>query len=187
MPRENSFSDSDGRSLTPDLELEETTSGAAVPLSPIRGTQSLTNEKMHSLSLTKSRQETALKSPGYMTPKQRFRSAVRKVMALHRTSTIIASRGVGAEPGVDPRRASAELQYGGIKQDCVIQIFDYSSVRNSYGQMTNKEFVDFMEDPRASERESWAKVRWINISGKSWDVIRAMSIKYGVYHCSYLT
>lgn len=92
---------------------------------------------------------------------------------------MLSTRGVGAEPGVDPRRASADLLYGGIKKDCVIELFDYSSVRSSVGRMTNKEFVHLMEDRSASTKESWVKVRWINIGGMSWDVIKAVSIKYG--------
>jgi hypothetical protein len=66
----------------------------------------------------------------------------------------------------DPRRPDADL-HGGIKQDCVIELFDYSAVR---ARMTN--------DPRASKREPWVKVRWTNIGGISWDVIKAVSIKY---------
>lgn len=100
-------------------------------------------------------------------------------MALHRGTNVLTGRGVGAEPGVDPRRASADAQFGGIKQDCVIEVADYSVVRSSFGRMTNREFVNYMNDPAASERESWVKVRWINIGGVSWDVIKAVSIKYG--------
>jgi hypothetical protein len=87
--------------------------------------------------------------------------------------------GVGAEPGVDPRRASADAEYGGIKQECVIEVVDYSAVRSSFGRMTNREFVDLMNNPDASARDPWVKVRWINIAGMSWDVIKAVSIKYG--------
>lgn len=78
---------------------------------------------------------------------------------MHRSTTVIAARGAGAEPGVDPRRASADAQFGSIKQDCVIELVDYSAIRSSFGRMTNKEFVKLMEDPNASEREPWVKVR----------------------------
>ncbi|KAJ7599344.1 hypothetical protein C8J56DRAFT_916485 [Mycena floridula] len=174
MARENSFSDSDGRSLTPDLDEEEQ---GAVPRSPTYR------------SPIQPRVAIAPRSPiqrngtqrATMLPKDRFRSVVRKVMALHRTSSVLASRGVGAEPGLDPRRQSADLQYGGIKQDCVIQIYDYSGVSTSFGKMTNKEFVDLMESPSASQREPWVKVRWINIGGVSWDVIKALSLKYDLH------
>lgn len=116
-----------------------------------------------------------------MHPAHRFRYTVRKVIAMHRGTTVLSGRGVGAEPGVDPRRASADAQYGGIKQDCVIEVADYSTVRSSFGRMTNREFAQFMDDPAASEREPWVKVRWINIGGMSWDVIKAVSLKYDLH------
>jgi len=108
--------------------------------------------------------------------------AVRKVIAMHRGATLLAGRkaGVGAEPGVDPRRVSADVLYSGIRQDCVIEVIDYSSVRCSVGRMTNREFSLLMEDPDSSEREPWVKVRWINIGGLSWDVIKTLSMKYGM-------
>lgn len=117
------------------------------------------------------------------TPKEKFRAAVRKVMAMKRGTSFLASGGgrIGAEPGVNPRRASADLLYGHIRQDCVIEVVDYSAVRSSIGRMTNREFVNLMDDPAASAREPWVKVRWINIGGLSWDVIKAVSLKYGTY------
>lgn len=45
--------------------------------------------------------------------------------------------------------------------------------------MTNREFVNLMYDDNASQREPWAKVRWINIAGISWDVVKAVSLRYG--------
>jgi hypothetical protein len=113
------------------------------------------------------------------SPGDRFRSIVRKVMRLHRTSTWLTSRGVGAEPGVDPRRESATLVYGHIREKCLIEVCDYSSVRSNFGRMTNKEFIEFINDPVASAKEPWVKVRWINIAGISWDVLSAVGIKYG--------
>lgn len=117
-------------------------------------------------------------------------------MAMRRMS-YGASRGfVGAEPGIDPRRESAFISYGHLKQKCLIEVVDYSAVRTSFGRMTNKEFISFLRDGRACEREPWVKVRWINVGGISWDVISALAIKYGklssliffqtrpIYHCS---
>lgn len=112
-------------------------------------------------------------------PIDRFRKVARKVIALHRSATMLSTRGAGAEPGIDPRRASADMHFGGIKQDCVIELFDYSVVRSSFGRMTNKEFIQLLGDKAASKREPWVKVRWINIGGMSWDVIKAVSLKYG--------
>jgi hypothetical protein len=89
--------------------------------------------------------------------------------------------GVGAEPGVDVRRNSAYITYGHIKQRCLIDLVDYSSVRSSSGRMTDREFVNYLNDPNASAREPWVKVRWINIGGLNWDVVRALAIKYGLF------
>ena len=114
-----------------------------------------------------------------MTPGDRFRACVRKIIAMRRGSIAISGRRIGAEPGIDPRRDSAYLQYGHIRQKCLIELVDYSSVRSSFGRMTNAEFVRMLADPGASDKESWAKVRWINVGGVSWDVISALAIKYG--------
>ena len=116
-----------------------------------------------------------------MTPKDRFRSAVRKVMAMRTTSSFMARSRIGAEPGVDPRRASAFMSYGHIRQQCLIEVNDYSTMRTSFGRMTNAEFVRLLADDKASVREPWVRVRWINIGGISWDVISALALKYGAW------
>ncbi|KAJ6489812.1 hypothetical protein C8R45DRAFT_991866 [Mycena sanguinolenta] len=180
MPRENSFSDSDGRSLTPDLEEEVNPSPPASPNDATSIPYNATT--LHAThTRTSSRSRPAGIQPPVLSPKERFRSAVRKVIALHRGMNVLARRGAGAEPGVDPRRAGADAQYGGIKQDCIIELADYSAVRSSFGRMTNREFVDLLADPAASAREPWVKVRWINIGGISWDVMKALSLKYDLH------
>ncbi len=88
-------------------------------------------------------------------------------------------RGIGAEPGIDPRRESAFLTFGHVRQKCLIEIADYSSIRSSSGRMTNQEFISLLADERASAKEPWVKVRWINVGGISWDVVSALALKYG--------
>ena len=114
-----------------------------------------------------------------LTPIQRFRMSVRKVMHLTKTTSYLSGKGPGAEPGVDVHKDSAFSNYGHIRQNCLIEVVDYSSVRSRFGRMTNREFISFLDDPAASEREHWAKVRWINVGGISWDVVRALALKYG--------
>jgi hypothetical protein len=118
------------------------------------------------------------------SPGDKFRAAVHKVIAMHRGTTFMSHSGkheprIGAEPGVDPRRASADLQYGHIRRECCIEITDYSSVRSTVRVMKNDEFINMMWDDEASKSPSWGKVRWINIGGVSWDVIKALSLRYG--------
>ncbi|KAF8204503.1 hypothetical protein K438DRAFT_1757701 [Mycena galopus ATCC 62051] len=113
-------------------------------------------------------------------PIDKFRSTVNKVIAMKRSTTILASIGAGAEPGIDPRRASMEMQYRSVHKECAIEIVDYSAVSSTFLNMRNSEFVDWCSSPR-SKRQPWVKVRWINITGVSWDVIKALSLKHGTW------
>jgi hypothetical protein len=124
MPRENSFSDSDGRSLTPDLELPEPSSPveaqqtaqtpAVIAVEPT-GVHSATSAPAAASSIRSAVRPTFANGT---RPIDKFRATVHKVIRLHRTSTIIKDhRGIGAEPGVDPRRDSAYLTYGHIRQN----------------------------------------------------------------------
>ena len=101
-------------------------------------------------------------------------------MHINKTSSCFLGKGPGAEPGVDVRKDSAYLNFGHIRQNCLIEIADYSSIRSSFGRMTNVEFINFLDNAQASEREPWVKVRWINVGGISWDVIRSLALKYGM-------
>jgi hypothetical protein len=169
--------------LTPDLEDERDTPQVTSPTAEAPATGMATQAPEPPRPSTTARPTRATASQ--LTATEKFRRSVRKVIAMHRTSGAIARRGAGAEPGIDPRRSSAVLQYGHIRQQCVIELCDYSSVRQSFGRMTNNEFVRLMQDPVANKRESWVKVRWINIGGISWDVISALALRHGVFTGSY--
>ncbi|KAJ2970664.1 hypothetical protein NUW54_g12680 [Trametes sanguinea] len=196
MPRENSFSDSEGRSLTPDPEddlgsplYDEPIDGlpsvrppidnADIQSSPALIPQARQSKDRPPTSPVAAAPANSAQRPTFMTPTERFRSTVRKVMAMRRTSSLMTRRGIGAEPGVDPRRASAFLNYGHIRQQCLIEVNDYSTMRTSFGRMTNAEFIRLLADNNASRREPWVRVRWINVGGISWDVISALALKYG--------
>lgn len=224
MARENSQSDSDGGSLTPDIEEEND-----FDMGPGRGSStaapaSETNTDQHAQTSLKSlpsntqssaastmvpgaenrenqqqrqkpsftevysappaippRKTTMASSSSSVRPSmplERFRSSVRKVIHLTRGSSAMSLGGAGAEPGIDPRRSNAFLNYGHIHQHCTIQVTDYSWVRSIPRQMHNKEFVEFMADAQSSPRAPWIKVRWINIGGISWDVMSAVALAY---------
>ncbi|KLO20173.1 hypothetical protein SCHPADRAFT_33235 [Schizopora paradoxa] len=228
MPRENSFSDSDGRSLTPDLEDEHDMIGQSPSASPST-TQAKPdfdnfkqNDRFHSLEVSATPtmimssaggngvlseepestvppkiQET-VSAPSANPPRamtnasttpsrpgagiERFRASARKIIQMHRGSSAIAGTfGVGAEPGVDPRKSAAFIQYGHIRAKCQIEVIDYSSVRSSFGKFENKGFLEYLADPKASTRDAWVKVRWINVAGISWDVISALALKHDIH------
>ena len=111
-------------------------------------------------------------------PLERFRTSVRKVIHLTRGSSMMSLGGAGAEPGIDPRRSSANLDYGHVREKCSIDIVDYSSLRFSHKSMHNQEFVEFMDKAALTTRDPWVKVRWINIGGLSWDVMSAVALTY---------
>ncbi|KAJ7064701.1 magnesium transporter [Mycena amicta] len=186
MPRENSFSD-EGRSLTPDMdeEIDPYAERAASPhysTAPtnLHTTRTRESVRSHNLYTTRTR-ESARYPPTFVSPIDRFRRAVRKVIALHQGTNILVRRTAGAEPGVDVLRNTADAEYGSIKANAVIDVVDYSAVRSNARRMANREFVQLMGDLEASEPEPWVKVRWINIGGVSWDVIKALSIRYDLH------
>ncbi|KAJ7513039.1 magnesium transporter [Mycena galericulata] len=186
MPRENSFTDSDGRSLTPDLEAEVNPFPLASPshVSPTTFNFPIFH-KIHTKDPVPSRPTaTRLASPTVLPPKARFRHVVRKTIMILRMSTdVLARRGrvAGAEPGVDPRQASADAEFGWMQQECAIQVVDYSAVRSTFRPMTNGELIELMNDSGKSERASWVKVRWINIGGMNWDVMKAVALRYDLH------
>src|SRR5437763_64794 len=115
MPRTNSISDeADGRSLTPELDEENAPrSPTYASAAPVQTSKPLPNHpapSRTSLRSTGNRSATQRPSsnvPPTLSPGDRFRATVRKVIQMHRTTSLLAVRGVGAEPGIDPRRDSA--------------------------------------------------------------------------------
>jgi hypothetical protein len=198
MPRESSLSDFDGESLLSEEEVQIASRSRPSP-SPLRS--SIIANRRHSYLSARTRSSGSLASQSrksisscgseiiipvpqipipQLSPKDRFRAIVRKIITIHRVSAAFLRGGPGAEPGVDPRRHSAFIAYGHVRQQCLIDITDYSSLRRSVRRMTNAEFIDFLQsDSAASTLGPWVKVRWINIGGISWDVISALALKYG--------
>jgi hypothetical protein len=88
------------------------------------------------------------------------------------------------EPRVDKTpRGNANLSLASL-----IEVVDYSSVRSSFGRMSNKSFIEMMSHEDASAREPWVKVRWINIGGVDWGVLSALALRYGqIIFCSFYT
>lgn len=85
----------------------------------------------------------------------------------------------GSEPGVDPKRDSDE--YAHITADCRVDVIDYSRDKVANQQLDNQGIINLLTQNGRS-RPSWAKVRWINIKGIDWAVIRTLSLTYGAWH-----
>ncbi|KAF9927462.1 hypothetical protein BGZ67_007509 [Mortierella alpina] len=68
--------------------------------------------------------------------------------------------------------------------NCIERQVDVTTVDMSRSQYTvnrdmkNGQFLDWLKQPRPQ----WSTVRWININGMSWDVIKAIAIEYDLHH-----
>lgn len=84
----------------------------------------------------------------------------------------------GSEPGYDP-----DLPDGGhasmptLNAPCDITVFDFSLERLERRHFDNQPFISFLERPR----EEWARCRWINVNGLSWDVLQAIGARKGLH------
>jgi Mg2+ and Co2+ transporter CorA len=53
---------------------------------------------------------------------------------------------------------------------CEISVVDFSEDDITIHQFENDGFIAFLDHPQPG----WAKCRWINVNGLSWDVIQAL-------------
>lgn len=91
----------------------------------------------------------------------------------------------GLEPGIDtsdpPPYTAADDENREIRhleqlhQQCEIMVVDYSPEQMNSQFLDNENLKDFL----AEGQEDWSQVRWINVNGLSWDVIKEL----GKYKC----
>ncbi|KAI5457756.1 hypothetical protein BGZ63DRAFT_407821 [Mariannaea sp. PMI_226] len=84
----------------------------------------------------------------------------------------------GSEPGFDPTLPDGgHASMPALDAPCEISVIDYSHNHVTKQHFENESFIDFLEKPKPS----WAKCRWININGLSWDVIQAVGNKKNLH------
>jgi len=93
----------------------------------------------------------------------------------------------GLEPGIDtsdpPPYTAADdenreiRQLEQLHQQCEIMVVDYSPEQMNSQFLDNENLKDFL----AEAQEEWSQVRWINVNGLSWDVIKELG-KYKSLH-----
>ncbi|KAF9401718.1 hypothetical protein BGX21_000845 [Mortierella sp. AD011] len=102
----------------------------------------------------------------------RFRKAADEVTTPHKHSPY-ALRGQGVNP------SDMDSIFGCIENLVDVMVMDMCQIQHTKREhMDNTEFLEWLDEPRPE----WSKVRWININGMSWDVIKAVSIKYNLHH-----
>lgn len=84
----------------------------------------------------------------------------------------------GSEPGYDPKLADGGHAFTPtLNAECAITVVDFSMQRMVKRHFNNASFIAFLEKPK----ESWAKCRWINVNGLSWDVIQTLGTEKGLH------
>ncbi|KAG8743374.1 hypothetical protein FRC10_012178 [Ceratobasidium sp. 414] len=116
--------------------------------------------------------------------RDRFRALVNKVINRNRACAIIQqfAQSASLEQGIDPTSASAERRFGSQLTKCAIEVTHYSGSRCRTASFTNPELVRWLGDNFPQRRSN--EVRWINIGGVSWDVIKALAIRYNLHPLS---
>ena len=123
---------------------------------------------------------TASKEPSIKSLRRRGRSSTQAVgyePASGRGTT--SGWAPGQEPGLDTSDPAPPYSQGPIgnlrhpenlHQKCGITVVDYSSDFMVTTDLDNDNLEDFLKKPQ----EPWVEVRWINVDGLSWDVIRLL-------------
>jgi Mg2+ and Co2+ transporter CorA len=94
----------------------------------------------------------------------------------------------GQEPGIDTSDPAPPYSKGStiggdtsshekLDQPCEITIVDYSQDDFQTYSLDNGNLAEFLDQPA----EDWAVVRWINVNGLSWDVIRLLGNHKGLH------
>jgi len=79
----------------------------------------------------------------------------------------------GQEPGLDPSKPNGvRAQVPVLRAACDVTVVDYSEDDMVMHHLDNTTLPGWLE--KNCKREEWAKCRWINVNGLSWDVIQAL-------------
>lgn len=77
----------------------------------------------------------------------------------------------GAEPGVDPYKTDGgRASLPKLQTACDITVVDFSQDDLHVSALNNDDLGPFLKEPQPT----WAKCRWINVNGLSWDVIATL-------------
>ncbi|KAF9184863.1 hypothetical protein BGZ50_003430 [Haplosporangium sp. Z 11] len=116
--------------------------------------------------------ETTARAKTVPSGLSRFRKAAQHAVAAQRLSAYV-TRGQGVDA------SDMDSVFGCIETTVDVTVMDMNHNRHTKKQgLNNDKFLQWLAEPRPE----WSKVRWININGMSWDVIKAISINYNLHH-----
>ncbi|CAE6424399.1 unnamed protein product [Rhizoctonia solani] len=183
MPRSNSDAD-ENDSLTSDEE--------APPRTHANGSRPRSPTGTHTTRRTGRRRPTmpaSVQQPSRINPNDKpidkFRTAVRLVAKMHRAQVALKDLGFGMG-GQDHQGSSLQEMYGHLNSVCKVHVWDYGPTKANPRLFENKyEFIHWLgEGEGGDKRPLWSKVRWINVSGLSWDVLQALHHRYDLHPLS---
>ncbi|CAE6443351.1 unnamed protein product [Rhizoctonia solani] len=181
MPRSNSDAD-ENDSLTSDEEEFTPPVNGSAPISPTT---------THHTRRTGRRRPTMPPNPQPSRinpadkPIDKFRTAVRMVTRMQKTQVALKDLGFGMG-GPDPQGTNLDALYGHLNSTCKINVWDYGPTKSSSRVFENNyHFTHWLEEGEGEgKRPLWSKVRWINVSGVSWDVLQALHHRYDLHPLS---
>ncbi|KAH7343947.1 hypothetical protein B0J17DRAFT_644636 [Rhizoctonia solani] len=118
--------------------------------------------------------------------RDKFRSLVTKVINRRRACIAIqeeVSRSYTLDQGADPRNHRSEARFGSRLAKCTIEVTHYSETRCKTRSYNNAGLTSLLKgDSLKTLRDG--EVRWINVAGISWDVVKELAIRFNLHPLS---
>ena len=111
--------------------------------------------------------------PTPLTPLQRFRKAGHHVVQMNRLRNALLSK-----DNPDPETSELAAFFWSRKEPCIVDVLDYGIAHYRTVRLEPSSLQEFLAQPY---RTHTRHVRWINVTGLSWDVASALAKKYGEF------
>ncbi|KAJ1308494.1 hypothetical protein OPQ81_004198 [Rhizoctonia solani] len=118
--------------------------------------------------------------------KDKFRSLVNKVINRRRACIAIREgvpRAHSIDQGADPRNQRSDLRFGSRLTKCAIEVTHYSETRCQTISYDNAGLVNLLNGDGLTKLKN-GEVRWINVAGISWDVVKELAIRFNLHPLS---
>lgn len=76
------------------------------------------------------------------------------------------------------------MEYSHFKQECLIDVADYDCDTIKFQKLTNTSFLSLIKEEDVDGMPP-SMVRWINIAGIDWSILRAIALKYSMLNHSH--
>ncbi|CUA70321.1 hypothetical protein RSOLAG22IIIB_00676 [Rhizoctonia solani] len=118
--------------------------------------------------------------------KDKFRSLVNKVISGRRACIAIqeeVSRNHSLDQGADPHNKRSDLRFGSRAAKCTIEVTHYSEAGCQTISYNNAGLIALLKGDNLTGLQK-GEVRWINIAGISWNVVKQLAIRFNLHPLS---